>query len=273
MDCASNYTALIQLAVTFSFVFVVLRQESVNLAGEVISAIFKNMREKTEKTVSNNLSFMPPESLGSCAQDRRQSIQKEFQSVWSSFRIFLKLIHWKPIYMSSWCLICGLYSLVLLFLYAELSENVGFQIFFQSFVILSTFFNLYFLLLEAVQLLNKINDEAFEQLYGRHLLLFLLILLFSFMSVLKFEEPCGFISDRLLFMGSVALSFFPFILVGLLAGTFFLIGKVYEYRLCNKIDDLVIDYQSAVGEAKRNQTFGFGISADHADGLGFGKSV
>lgn len=123
MDCASNYTALIQLAVTFSFVFVVLRQESVNLADEVISAIFKKMRKKAREEGDSLISFIPYQSLDLCAQNRRSAIEKDFNTVRSMFDLFYNLVHWKPKYMSSWCLFCGLYSLVLLFLYAELAKS------------------------------------------------------------------------------------------------------------------------------------------------------
>lgn len=270
MDCASNYTALIQLGVTFSFVFVVLREGSVNLAGDVISTIFKKMRDNTMKEGDHFLSFIPNYSLELCAQDKRKHISRDLNEVTASFDSFMKLVNWKPKFMSPWCLICGLYSLVLLFLYAELNENVRFQVFFQVFVILSTVFNLFYIRLEFKQFNKRVTSELNQQFYTGHLFLFILIVIVSFISLMIFEKPCSFISDKFFLYWSIFLSFVPFIVVGLLAFCFFVVGKAREHTLCNKIEDLNIDYNNAVDEAKRSQKFGFGEPSD-TEGLGFKK--
>lgn len=259
MEFACNYSALIQLAVTFSFVFVVLREESVNLASDVISSIFKNMRESLIKECGRNMEYIPVRSFDVCPVERREILKKEFNKVEAYFSIFIKLIEWKPVYMAPWCLLCGLYSMVLLFLYAELNGNQSYLTFFRVFVELCTLLHLYYLILEMKRFFLNNGTEISHKSYTKPLFAFVGILALSAFCLFgEFSLGSPIVSIEFLFYWSLFLAFIPLITVGILSMLFLLLGYIYENLLYQNIDILNIDYNSAIREMRSNDSLSFG---------------
>ena len=157
MENPANYSSLIQLAVTFNFVFVVFRHESEDKAKMLIDTFIEKWRkifqEETnalftaiQEMVYNKFSILKEKPV----------ISKYHEELKKNYRSFQELISWYPKYLPRYCMMSGLYSLILLILLAELNfnNNLGvktIELFLSFLVIYQLAYNGYYIIIEILQ--------------------------------------------------------------------------------------------------------------------------
>lgn len=121
MENPVNYASLIQLAVTFNFVFVVFRYQSEDKAKMLIDTLIENGRNSFKRKRMPYLLPYKKWSITSFCFIENPVIKKYHDELKSNYKSFNKLISWYPRYLPRYCLMSGLYSLILLVLLAELN--------------------------------------------------------------------------------------------------------------------------------------------------------
>lgn len=255
MENSYNYAALIQMAVTFCFLFVALPENAVKRVVDFISMMLQNIRKEKEEYYTFMSELMPSYSLSNCPE----YLIKNHHNINNSLTFFNKLIHWNPTYMSPWCLFCGLYGLILLFLYAEQNDISSIMNFFLIFTELATIVNLIYLLIELYNVFFSKEGKIIDCSYGISIL-FIISIFFTCLFCSTFDISIGqlFINSQILFYWSIVLAFIPFITTIILAFTFALLGYIYSDILYNQIEDFDTDYNSEIRKSKQESVFGFG---------------
>ena len=266
MENSYNYAALIQMAVTFCFLFVALQKNDVmKRVVDFVNMMLQNIRKEKEQYYSVMSDLMPGYSLNKCPD----YLVKDYNNINKSLIFFNKLIHWNPTYMSPWCLFCGLYGLILLFLFAELSEVSSIMNFFLIFIELSTIINLIYFTIELYNVFFSKEGKNIDCSYGISvvflIIIFLICLFFS-----AFEISIGqlLISPQIIFYWSIILAFMPFIMAIILAFIFAVFGYVYSDILYERIESFDTDYNSEIRKKGQEAVFGFG-SPKSSEGFTF----
>jgi hypothetical protein len=266
MENSYNYAALIQMAVTFCFLFVALQKNEVlKRVVDFISMMLQNIRKEKEQYYNVMTDLMPGYSLNECPD----YLIKDYKKINKSLTFFNKLIHWNPMYMSPWCLYCGLYGLILLFLFAELSEVSSIMNFFLIFIELSTIVNFIYFAIELYNVFFSKEGKTIDCSYGKSV--FILIMIFFiclFFSAFELSIGQLFISPQIIFYWSIILAFMPFIMAIILAFIFASLGYIYSDILYERIEAFNTDYNSEIRKKKQETVFGFG-SPKSSEGFTF----
>lgn len=246
MENPANYTSLIQLAVTFNFIFVVFRHQSEDKAKMLIDTLIEKWRTTSQEEmnaiftaiqemVNNKLSFLTQNPV----------IKKYHEELKSNYDTFNKLISWYPRYLPRYCLMSGLYSLALLTILAELnfddSPNHKIHFFLSFLVICQIFYNGYYIVLETNTAFQE--KQQHEQKYMWQLISFTLIVIIGVIAAF-----CGleFNCAKELFYPSIILAFSPFLITYLYIIVFGITCIIKLQKLISQIEAFRIDFNNAV---------------------------
>ena len=256
MENPANYSSLIQLAVTFNFVFVVFRHESEDKAKMLIDTFIEKWRkifqEETnalftaiQEMVYNKFSILKEKPV----------ISKYHEELKKNYRSFQELISWYPKYLPRYCMMSGLYSLILLILLAELNfnNNLGvktIELFLSFLVIYQLAYNGYYIIIEIIAFFQK--KEQHEQKYMQQLIIFFVAIVIG--TITSFCE-IEIMDAKKLFYISIALAFSPFIVTFLYIIIFGTICICKLYIFISKIEAFRADFNKVVTGLTPKETF------------------
>lgn len=252
------------MAVTFCFLFVALPEKATDRIVNFISMMLQHIRKQKEFHYRNMSNLMPSYSLNNCPE----YLIKDYHCLNKNLAVFDKLIRWNPIHMSPWCLFCGLYGLILLFLYAELSAKPIFMDFFLVFVELTTLVNLIYFLIELYDVFLFTDGKKVDCSYGRAVMIFIIIFLTCLFCSFFGITGQLLISTQIIFYWSIFLAFLPFIITMILAFVFAVASYIYSFVLSSRMEDFNTDYNSEMRRLKKNSVFEFGSTKDN-EGFSF----
>lgn len=271
MENPANYSSLIQLAVTFNFVFVVFRHESENKAKMLIDTFIeksrKQFQEETnalftaiQEMVTNKFSILK----------ERPVISKYHEELKKNYRAFQELISWYPKYLPRYCMISGLYSLILLSLLAELNFNdcLGgktLQLFLSFLVIFQLLYNGYYIAIETIAIFQK--KKQHEQKYMQQLIIYSVAILIGIITSFCEVE---IVDAKKLFYISLILAFSPFIVTFLYIIIFGIICICKLYIFISKIEAFRTDFNKAITDLTPKETFEY-VSHRNSESFEFYK--
>lgn len=171
MENPVNYASLIQLAVTFNFVFVVFRHQSEDKAKMLIDTLIEKWKEQFQE--ETNALFIAIQEM---VKNRfsvfieNPVIKKYHDELKNNYESFKNLISWYPRYLPRYCLMSGLYSLILLVLLAELNFKdplcKAWQLFWGVLVICQILYNAYYILLETITAFQEKKAAVRTKIYA-----------------------------------------------------------------------------------------------------------
>lgn len=212
MENPVNYASLIQLAVTFNFVFVVFRHQSEDKAKMLIDTLIEKWKEQFQE--ETNALFIAIQEM---VKNRfsvfieNPVIKKYHDELKNNYESFKNLISWYPRYLPRYCLMSGLYSLILLVLLAELNFKdplcKAWQLFWGVLVICQILYNAYYILLETITAFQE-KKQLYEQKYMLQLIIFAGIIFIGYVAVICKLE---IFDPKNLFYMSLILAFSPFL--------------------------------------------------------------
>lgn len=251
MENPVNYASLIQLAVTFNFVFVVFRYQSEDKAKMLIDTLIEKWKEQF-KEETNALFIAIQEMVNNkfSVFIENPVIKKYHDELKSNYKSFNKLISWYPRYLPRYCLMSGLYSLILLVLLAELNFKdplyKAWQLFLGILVICQILYIAYYILLETITAFQE-KKQLYEQKYMQQLIIFAGIIFMGYTAA-----SCGLeiVDSKNLFYFSLILAFSPFLITFIYIIIFGIICIWKLHNFISQIEAFRSDFNKVVTQSQ-----------------------
>lgn len=177
-------------------------------------------------------------------------IKKYHDELKSNYKSFNKLISWYPRYLPRYCLMSGLYSLILLVLLAELNFKdplyKAWQLFLGILVICQILYIAYYILLETITAFQE-KKQLYEQKYMQQLIIFAGIIFMGYTAA-----SCGLeiVDSKNLFYFSLILAFSPFLITFIYIIIFGIICIWKLHNFISQIEAFRSDFNKVVTQSQ-----------------------